>query len=103
MPNTQILQTERLILRRMQTSDIPALLDLWSDPTVTKHLGGPREQEKLKANLEEDSIDPFANQYDLWPLIAKHSNEVIGHCGILNKEVDEKEEFEIIYVLKSSE
>jgi hypothetical protein len=39
-----ILETERLLLRRQTGDDIPALVALWSDPQVTRHLGGPRER-----------------------------------------------------------
>ena len=66
-----ILQTERLCLRRIQNSDISALVDLWCDPEVTKHLGGPRDRTKLKTDLEEDVKDPFAYEYDLWPVEEK--------------------------------
>ena len=99
----KILQTERLRLRRLQSTDISALTDLWCDPIVTKHLGGPRDQVKLKAIFEEDAKDPFAEPYDLWPVIEKKTNEVIGHCGLLDKEVNGKIEYEIIYILKTSE
>ena len=39
-----ILETERLILRYQQASDVPALVDLWTDPAVTRYMGGPRDR-----------------------------------------------------------
>jgi ribosomal-protein-alanine N-acetyltransferase len=98
-----ILQTERLILRRLQPADIPALIDLWCDPDVTQHLGGPRDRAKLEPLFAEDAKNPFAEQYDLWPLLKKSSEQVIGHCGLLEKEVDGTDEIEVIYILKASE
>ena len=98
-----ILETERLILRRLQPADIPALIDLWCDPDVTQHLGGPRDRDKLETLFAEDVKDPFTDQFDLWPLVKKLSNQVIGHCGLLEKEVDGKDEIEVIYILKASE
>lgn len=97
-----ILQTERLYLRRLQNSDISALIDLWCDPDVTEHLGGPRDRVKLKTIFEEDAENPFAYEYDLWPVAEKQTNEVIGHCGLLDKEIDGQAEIEINYIFKPS-
>jgi ribosomal-protein-alanine N-acetyltransferase len=36
-------------------------------------------------------------------LVKKSSDQVIGHCGLLEKEVDGTDEIEVIYILKSSE
>jgi ribosomal-protein-alanine N-acetyltransferase len=97
-----IVETERLLLRRLQPSDVPALIDLWSDPDVTKHMGGPRERAKLESIFEEDVKDPFAEEFDLWPVVEKETQEVIGHCGLLEKEVDGREEIEVNYIFKPS-
>ena len=97
-----ILQTDRLCLRRIQTSDISTLVDLWCDPDVTKHLGGPRDREKIKPLFEEDAENPFANEYDLWPVEEMQTSEVVGYCGLLEKEVDWKDEIEINYIFKPS-
>ena len=97
-----ILQTKRLCLRRLQNSDVEALIELWSDPEVTKHLGGPRDRENLKKIFEEDVKNPYAEQYDLWPVEEKQSKEVVGDCGLLAKEVDGKQEIELIYIFKAS-
>lgn len=97
-----ILQTKRLCLRRPQNSDVEALIEMWSDPEVTKHLGGPRDREKLKKIFEEDVKNPYAEQYDLWPVEEKQSKEVVGDCGLLAKEVDGKQEIELIYIFKAS-
>ena len=99
---TIILQTKRLCLRRLQNSDVKALIELWSDPEVTKHLGGPRDRGKLEKIFEEEVKNPFAEQYDLWPVEEKQSKEVVGDCGLLAKEVDGKEEIELIYIFKAS-
>jgi RimJ/RimL family protein N-acetyltransferase len=99
---TIILQTDRLCLRRIQLSDISTLLDLWCDPNVTKHLGGPRDRNKLKPLFDEDLENPFALEYDLWPVEEIETNEVVGYCGLLEKEVDGKDEIEINYIFKES-
>ena len=97
-----ILQTERLHLKRLEHTDVSDLIELWCDPDVTKYLGGPRDRTKIKTIFEEDVKDPFAEQYDLWTVEEKQSKEVVGDCGLLEKEVDGKNEVEVIYIFKSS-
>ena len=99
---TTILETERLILRLQQVADIDALIDLWSDPEVTRFMGGPRERDWLQTVLEETAQAPDAERYDLWPLIEKISGKVIGDCGLLEKEVEGKAEIELNYIFAVS-
>lgn len=96
-----ILETERLVLRYQQPSDVAFLVELWADPRVTRYLGGPREREWLRSVFEETARDPYAERYDLWPLIEAESGELVGHCGLLDKEVEGRAEIELTYVLAS--
>ena len=97
-----ILETERLILRRQQTSDIAPLVELWTDPEVTRYMGGPRDEGRLRSIFDETAQDPYAERYDLWPVIEKETSRVVGHSGLLEKEVEGRSELELIYVLASS-
>ncbi|WP_051716534.1 GNAT family N-acetyltransferase [Streptomyces sp. NRRL F-5727] len=36
-----VLRTERLELRPVRSTDVPAVTRLWTDPEVRRHLGGP--------------------------------------------------------------
>jgi [ribosomal protein S5]-alanine N-acetyltransferase len=94
-----ILETGRLILRRQQAADISFLTELWSDPVVTRYLGGPRDRDWLQTVFEETAADPFAEQYDLWPVVEVETGQVVGHCGLLDKEVEGKTEIELTYIL----
>ena len=93
-----ILNTKRLHLKHLQPLDVPMLIELWCDPFVTRYMGGPREKSKLKAGFDLDVKDPFAERFDLWPVVEKLTEKVIGHCGLLEKEVAGKMEIELIYV-----
>ena len=46
-----ILETERLLLRYMKPEDIPCLVNLWTDPDVTRFMNGPRDIATLRENL----------------------------------------------------
>jgi ribosomal-protein-alanine N-acetyltransferase len=97
-----ILQTERLILTRLRPAHVPALVDLWTDPEVTRHMGGPRERVSLAADLEKDARNPPPGKFDLWVLVEKATGDVVGHCGLLDKDVEGAVEIELVYVLAAS-
>ena len=94
-----ILETKRLILRRQTESDVDPLVALWSNPQVTRYLGGPRDQQALRESFVQSALSPFSDEYDLWPVVEKESGTVIGHSGLLDKEVEGKTEVELVYVI----
>ncbi|MGA5819823.1 GNAT family N-acetyltransferase [Kitasatospora sp. NPDC094028] len=44
-----VLETARLLLRPVQQEDLPVLVELWQDPQVRRHLGGPVSTDKAEA------------------------------------------------------
>ena len=92
------IETPRLLLRDMRADDIAALVALWSDAEVTRYLGGPRKPTSLRATFEE-TLAHGPEPYDLYPVVEKDSGAVIGHCGLLDKEIEGVVEIELVYVL----
>ena len=96
------LETDRLIIRPIQETDSASLADLWTDPDVTYYMGGPRNyKETLNSFVEDAQIKPPL-KIDLWPVIEKATGQIIGHCGIIDKDVEGESEYEIVYVLAKS-
>jgi len=95
-----IIETERLVLRVQQASDVPALINLWLDPLAMRYMGGPRHKDQLQSEFDKVSLQPFAERYDLWPLIEKVTGRVIGHCGLLCKDVEGVSEIELVYLIE---
>lgn len=93
------LETERLFLRNLLPEDVESLVDLWTDPVITKYMGGPRDRTELTATLQEDCLQPYAYEFDLWPVIEKATGKLIGHCGLLDKDIDQSKQIEVIYVI----
>jgi ribosomal-protein-alanine N-acetyltransferase len=92
------IETPRLLLRDMRADDIAALVALWSDAEVTRYLGGPRKPASLRETFEETlALGP--EPYDLYPVVEQASGAVIGHCGLLDKEIEGVVETELVYVL----
>ena len=92
-----VLETERLFLRTTDADILDSMVALWSDPEVTRHIGGPRDPQRVReGGAENIGVDePFM----LWPLVLKSTGEPIGHCGLLEKQFNGAREIELIDVL----
>ena len=95
------IETLRLLIRSLEVADAAPLAVLWSDPDVTRHMGGPRDFAAIREELEEDAQAGAQPEIDLWPVVEKFSGRVVGHCGFLEKDVDGEAEVELVYVLAS--
>ena len=94
-----LIETSRLIIRSLKASDAQPLAALWSNPQVTGHMGGPRNYQELVGIFTTDAAQNPQPIFDLWPVEEKSSGQVIGHCGLIDKEVDGQPEVELVYVL----
>jgi ribosomal-protein-alanine N-acetyltransferase len=93
------IETERLLIRSLEIADASPLAAIWSDPDVTRHMGGPRDFADIRLSLEEEAQAGAQAEISLWPVVEKSSWQVIGHCGLLKKDVDDQSETELIYIL----
>ena len=96
------LETEQLILRPLQANDAHTLATIWTDPDVTHFMGGPRDYAKLIVSFEKDAKENPPPRFDLFPVIEKATGNIIGHCGLLDKEIEGVTEIELVYVLAKS-
>ena len=96
------IETDRLIIKSNQEVDMEPLAALWADPDVTCYMGGPRNYEEILKILREDAQANPQPAFDLWPVIEKGTGQIIGTGGILDKDIDGSNQYEIIYVLAKS-
>jgi [ribosomal protein S5]-alanine N-acetyltransferase len=96
------LETDRLLLRPLRSEDVESLVSLWSDPQVTRFLGGPRDDERVRTILHEELAEPPLGPLGQWPVVQKASGEFVGDCGLIPKEIEGREEVELVYILASS-
>lgn len=97
-----ILETDRLLMRYQNHSDIPALVSIWSNQEVTKFIGAPREKDFLLNEFQKTAEDPDVEKYDLWVVIEKSSGNVVGHCGFIDKEIEKNTEIDLTYIFDPS-
>ncbi len=97
----KVLETERLILRRLTMDDLDALFALYSDPEVRRYF--PEETLTFEQTKEELEwiINVYYGQYGygLWATIHKETGEFIGRCGLLPWTIDGRAEVEVAYML----
>ncbi len=101
---TKILETERLLIRRLVMDDLSALAALYSDRDVRKFFPegdhGVLSYEETKEELEWFlNGHPKYPELGLWATIHKPTGKFIGRCGLLPWTIDGREEVEIAYLL----
>lgn len=96
-----VLETERMIFRRLVPDDLDALATLYSDPEIRRFFP---EGTLTRAETEEE-LDWFHNghpdhpELGLWAAILKQSGTFIGRCGLLPWTIDGVDEVEIAYLI----
>lgn len=93
----KILETERLYLREFTLDDAQCLIDLNSDPEVTRYTGdGPVKNLETSQKILTDIIFPqYKNKIGRWAVHLKSTDEFIGWCGL--KYIAEENEIDLGY------
>ncbi|MGZ5244580.1 MAG: GNAT family N-acetyltransferase [Bacteroidia bacterium] len=94
-------QTERLIFRKLEEGDLEELMPFFSSDETMKFL--PVSSTSFSVNGKE-WINRQLNRYTntnsgLYALVLKETGKIVGMCGLLVQDVDEKKELEIGYHL----
>ena len=103
-PGETVVETDRLVLRRLTMADLDALALLYSDPEVRRYFpDGVRTHEQTREELQW-IIDVYYGQYGygLWATILKETASFIGRCGLLPWEIEGRTEVEVAYLLDKS-
>jgi ribosomal-protein-alanine N-acetyltransferase len=95
----QRLQTPRLYLREFTIADAQLLIDLNSNPNVTRYTGdGPVKDLQEAQRILTDIIFPqYKNKMGRWAIHLKSNDEFIGWCGL--KHIVEDNEIDLGYRL----
>lgn len=96
-----ILETPRLVLRRLLPEDLDALFALYRDAEVRRYfpegtLDRRQTQEELEWFLEGHPAHP---ELGLWATIHKPTQRFIGRCGLLPWAIDGRNEVEVAYLI----
>lgn len=88
---SEILETERLILRELNTNDAENFYRLNLNPNVIKYTGNSAFKDINEAkDFLENYQDYKLNGFGRWAVIGKANNEFLGWCGLkYDKHLDE--------------
>ncbi|MES2589577.1 MAG: GNAT family N-acetyltransferase [Bacteroidota bacterium] len=79
-----MLETERLYLRKIETSDDVAMFELDSNPEVCTYLGNKpvKDMEEIRSIIQMIHKQYEENGIGRWAVIEKASNNFIGWSGL---------------------
>lgn len=94
-----IIETERLVLRRLTLDDLDDMAALYADPEVMRFFDGPRTRERAREVIIKSLHLYESLGYYFWATIHRADNRFIGRCGLLPQVVDGVEECEVAYMI----
>ncbi len=101
-PRQQMLETERLTIRRYTPEDLEELIEMRSDPDVYRYLGGRERQNPVEITKRLDFyLDCYEKLgFGMCAMIWKETGENIGGSGL--QPLEDTGEIEVGYSLKKS-
>jgi RimJ/RimL family protein N-acetyltransferase len=91
-----MIETDRLILRKMTAEDTEELLRIFSDPRVMASFGGQLfDRDQMEAWVQRNLEHQETHGYGLFSVILKAEERLIGDCGLEHMEVDHWPEVEL--------
>jgi len=93
----KILETKRLLLREFQESDLEDLFEYAKSPNVGSNAGwAPHKSQEDSSNI----IKMFMEGEEVWALVYKENNKVIGSLGLHTDKLRSTEDVKMLgYVL----
>jgi len=94
-----VLETERMVLRKLCQDDVDHLQRIFSDPETMRYYPGTKEVEETKRWIEKQLASYKQQGYGLWACHLKETGEFVGQCGLLFwEDIAGEEEVEIGYL-----
>lgn len=97
----RILETRRLLLRRLEPGDLESLFALYRDPEIRRYfpdgtLTLAETRDELECFLEGHPRHP---ELGLWATVEKNTGAFVGRCGLLPWTIGGKAEVELAFMI----
>ena len=96
-----VIETQRLIFRKLRVEDTEDLFRIYSNSETMKFMGrGSASVDEERGHIQrhiENYYDTFG--FGLWATVLKEHNRLIGRCGLLFQEIEGRKEPELAYLL----
>ena len=94
-----ILQTPRLVLREIESTDVDALAAVYADPETMRFFTGARSRERAAADISW-ARDQYARAgFAFYATVLRETGVFVGRCGLLPQVLNETRELEVAYML----
>jgi ribosomal-protein-alanine N-acetyltransferase len=97
----QVLETERLRLRRLTPDDAPFIVELLNDPLFLRFVGdkGVRDRAGAEQYIRQGPMASYARHgFGLFHVATKDGDAPIGMCGLLKREILEDVDIGFAYL-----
>jgi len=74
--------SDRLSFRRWGPDDLELATALWSDPEVTRHIGGPASPAAVASRLAAEIATGSQVGFQYWPIFRRDDGAHVGCCGL---------------------
>jgi ribosomal-protein-alanine N-acetyltransferase len=84
-PDDAVLETDRLILRKLTIDDLDDLASIYADPEVRRFFpDGTRSRDETREELDW-IVDVYYRRYGygLWATVLRETGAFVGRCGLL--------------------
>jgi RimJ/RimL family protein N-acetyltransferase len=92
---TELLRTERLILRELEERDLEPLAAILGDPDTMRYYPRPFTREEVRAWIDRNRASYVAEGFGLYALEDRADGGLVGECGLSLKIVEGLPEVEI--------
>ena len=94
-----ILETERLLLRRLQPGDVDAIFAVLGDPVAMQYYPRTFDRKDAEQWVERNLRRYAEHGHGLYAVVLKASGEMIGDCGLVTQQIEGRAELEVGYHL----
>lgn len=95
-------ETERLILRRMTPSDIPALRRILQNPEVMYAYEGPFSDEEVQVWFDRQLQRYRDDGFGLCAVVLRETGQMIGQCGLTMQDISGERVLEVGYLFQKA-
>ncbi|HEY2346728.1 MAG TPA: GNAT family N-acetyltransferase [Xanthomonadaceae bacterium] len=81
-PPAFFLRTDRVGFRHWREDDLPLATMLWSDPEVTRLIGGPFNADAIHLRLAREIAQQQSHGVQYWPMFQMEDDAFAGCCGL---------------------
>jgi RimJ/RimL family protein N-acetyltransferase len=98
-----VLETARLRLRELESTDADGLLEILGDPVAMRHYRAPFDGERVAAWISWARDSYSRNGFGLWAVVRRSDDRFLGDCGPMLQPVEGRLIPEIGYHIVAAE